>query len=276
MKNRIIQMSRLLVLLLLAVYCVNCKKTPKKEMEELVAQEVSTKDTILENLQKNTVLDLPFDANTLDQSIYENDVEPYGVKYKEDRHGNANAAIYFDGNDYVKVPHSNQFNFGLNDDFAISFWIKFSTQIATHYEDNDILSKWVHEEGGSRGKGYPFVVRITNQTNENPFALGGARYGGECVKSNGAGQVENLGDNQFHYIVFMKSGDMLSFYVDGVLTMEQKQEIPCDVQNEAPLMIGGRVANAAADKNWFTGTLDDLLILNRALTEEEIQYLYRK
>jgi hypothetical protein len=211
----------------------------------------------------------PFDGNAQDESGFNNHGNPNnGVQFVLDRKNRENKAAFFDGiNDYIKVPHSGSINFGRDQDFTISLWVKFGDQLNTLVGDNDILSKW---EGG-----YPYVIRVNNQTAKPPYPAPGTWYGARYDgKNSGSAGGQSISNQQFHHIVFMKKGTLLYGYTDGVQTSANPDNTINETKNNAPLYIGAR--DPSLQGSYFTGAVDDLRIYNRALSEKEIGVLFNE
>ncbi len=237
-----------------ALFLANCKKEPA---------EASTGVLPTEGL----VAYYPFDGNAQDESGFNNHGNPNnGVQFVRDRKDRESKAVFFDGiDDYVKVPHSGGINFGKDQDFTVSLWLKYGGQDKTVVVDNDVLSKW---KGG-----YPFTVRIFNRTHENQGAWYAARWDGDC-QNGGNADGPRIDDQQFHHIVFVKKGTLLYGYTDGVETSHGSDNTICETKNEAPLYIGTRTPDP--NSNFYKGAVDELRIYNRALTVEEIEALFEE
>ncbi len=211
----------------------------------------------------------PFDGNAQDESGFNNHGNPNnGVQFVRNRNEGEGKAVFFDGiDDYIKVPHSGGINFGKDQDFTVSLWLKYGNQDNTVAVDNDVLSKW---KGG-----YPFVVRVLNQTAKpeqgTPGAWYAARWDGDCQHGGGAGGPK-INDQQFHHVVFVKKGTLLYGYTDGLETSQGTDNTICETKNDAPLYIGTR--NPTPSSNFFKGAVDDLRIYNRALSVDEVKALY--
>lgn len=241
-----------------AFFLSNCGK----ETEESTTQQLPT---------EGLVAYYPFDGNAQDESGFNNHGNPNnGVQFVRDRKDRESKAVFFDGiDDYVKVPHSGGINFGKDQDFTISLWLKYGDQNNTIVVDNDVLSKW---KGG-----YPFVVRVLNQTAKSehgtPGAWYAARWDGDCQNGGGA-RGPAINDQKFHHIVFVKKGTLLYGYTDGRETSQDPDNTICETKNEAPLYIGTRAPSP--NSNYFNGAVDDLRIYNRALSVEEIKVLFEE
>jgi hypothetical protein len=77
----------------------------------------------------------------------------------------------------------------------------------------------------------------------------------------------------WHYVVGVRRGTTLEIWIDGVL--KGTGYIPAYVNSDttAPFTIGVR---SAADYGWAKGIIDEIRIYNRALSEEEIKFLYEE
>lgn len=216
-----------------------------------------------------------FDGNAQDESGFSNHGNANnGVQYVRNRKNEEGKSADFDGiDDYIRVPHSGAINFGRDQPFTISLWVKYGNQVNTKVSDNDILSKW------AGAVGYPYVVRLHNQTYMGTGSNPGSWHAGRWDGTAGGGAFggpgrSSIADQQFHHIVFMKKGTLLYGYTDGVETSRSPDGTIGDTQNTVPLYIGAREPQSSA--HFYTGAVDDLRIYNRALTADEITALYNE
>ncbi|MFN2184456.1 MAG: LamG-like jellyroll fold domain-containing protein [Anaerolineae bacterium] len=215
------------------------------------------------------VLHLPLDASWATGGLPQVDAsgwEQNGTLYTGGGDG-ANKAVpgqvgsfglQLDGvDDYIRVPDGATIDFAYNEDFAVALWVKADVQVNTQYADNDIVEKWA----GSLG--YPYVIRYQRASG----IILAARYDG-TNNPNVTSQVR-IDDGKFHHVTFIKQGENLYLYIDGVLEGSAADTTTGDTTNQSPLYIGQRGYTG----NNFKGTVDDLRIYARALSAEEVQAL---
>lgn len=237
-------------------------------------------------LNEGLVLYLPFDGNANDDSVSFLNGSVVNAQLTAGHDGLENHAYAFNGVDaYIVIPHSEAFNFGPEDDFTISLWIKQAgQQNLTQTYENDVLSKWVYEDGSVPGEmsgGYPFVVRILNQSSPlhglTEFIRfdGYPEYGG-CERIGDITVGKPFNDNQWHHFVFRKFAHtgILNSKVDCVdygreVDRSGYDVIGCTTKNIAPLIIGARYNGYG----YFTGAIDEIRIWNRQLSDEEVDIL---
>jgi parallel beta-helix repeat protein len=166
--------------------------------------------------------------------------------------GQYGKALSFDGtDDYIRISDSPSLNFETGD-FSIEAWVKstftdWQTIISKINTDTlkgyylDMSSDWI-----------VFVVGAFDLSiNTNPTL-----------------------DGNWHQIVAIRNESGMYLYVDGVF-LGNRTVTPENASVEWPLSIG--VYNDASDNSyaeWFNGTIDEVRIYNRALSEEEINASY--
>ena len=80
-------------------------------------------------------------------------------------------------------------------------------------------------------------------------------------------------NNCWHHVVFIRKGNFHSLYLDGVLVEEESTVIRTDISNQnIQLEVSSGPCLGIQDLG-FRGTLDELRIYNRALTESEVREL---
>lgn len=164
----------------------------------------------------------------------------------------------FDGiNDYVSVPDDSSLD--ITGAATYSAWIKFTSNGTSNER---IMSK------GETGSSYSLILYKLSEAK----TIGFGDNAGVITTTN------SFGDGIWHNVVAIHDGGnsnaSLSIYVDGV-----KQAVTADGvfdgvnATDQPLSIGGNVDDGVAE-NFFAGSIDDVRVYNRALSDREIRNLY--
>ena len=166
-----------------------------------------------------------------------------------DRFGNSNSAYEFDGNDYFYTSNSmaNQFT----NTFTISAWIK-STNNATV----DILGLGNQDCSSNAGP----VIRLGADLNFN-----------RCNEGFNISNSNYHYDGQWHHYVFSYNGSQRKVHRDGVLINTLNKSNIFNIST-----YGLAIARAQMNLNgtFFSGTMDDVIIWNVALTDNEVTQLF--
>jgi len=176
--------------------------------------------------------------------------------------GKSGMGCEFDGNsDYIEVADDASLNFGTGE-FTLSAWVNTGGAIDQGSHWNAILEKG-HFSGNPSDKLYGFFIPHTGGNANKIFFVVNDKTN---TKSDSA-----LDDNEWHHIVGVRdSSGGLSMYVDGVQQSATATSGE-DVDDVTSLIIGGDNRVSARD---FNGLIDEVVIFNRALTEEEVKSLY--
>jgi len=183
-------------------------------------------------------------CQAIDLSGHGNNGTIYGAQCVQGRSGRA---LSFDGvDDYVEVPD----NPSLDSPYlSVSAWIKTNV---TPDEADDILRRVS-----------PFALRITTSCQAQFHCL----IDGTWYHADGCTQI-SLGE--WHHIIGTFDGSTIRVYVDGVEDGNYSISGTIDSATH-PLLIG---KGAGGYGRYFNGTIDEVRIYNRALSEEEIKWLY--
>jgi uncharacterized protein (TIGR02145 family) len=213
------------------------------------------KDTPITTLNNGLVAYYPFNGNANDESGNGNNGVVNGATLTTDRLGNSGKAYSFNGvDDQIEVSTTNG-NFD-NNSFSISFWLK------------------TNQSGGD-----PAIISRTNNTGSvyNNFVIfennGKSALNGSCVWTMGyqtTTQNTILGNNWKH-VVAVSTPYTAAIYVNGILAKTDTVNTP-SYMNFAnfPIRFGRSKHPYWGD---YSGSLDDIRIYNRALTQAEITYL---
>lgn len=218
------------------------------------------------NLYNNVVAFYPFLGNANDYSGNSINGTIYGPTLTKDRFGNKNNAYFFDGlNDFIKVKKDEKLN--IEGDLTISVWIKIESF-------NGVAES---------------ILRMTADNTDNPEtnALYGLtfNYGSNkltYVHESGQGlnhphTFENFifETSVWYNIVIVRDTNSKSvdLYINGSKEDSIEYNENPNNGNLSHLRIGEN-HNTVQSERFFHGIIDDILILNKTLSEKEIKFLY--
>ncbi len=193
-----------------------------------------------------------FAGNNDDSSQFGNDIEAGSAVKTTDRFGFANNAVHFAGADSLRAANSIQLN---SDYTTISMWIKADELPASGEAYLISYGGWQQRfkvSVPSHGK----PVFTTNYEN------------GISDMDSGNGNVLVVG--AWKHVVFVHDGAKDKIFMNGVL-VAQKDVLGKLNKTTRPLGLG---YNPIDGGNYFKGSLDDVQIYNRALSDAEIAALY--
>jgi hypothetical protein len=195
----------------------------------------------------------PFDGSWYDKSGNNNNLGNYNVSNTTDRFGINNlSAVEFNGrNSYFEGP------------------------VLTDVKNQLTVSFWIKNKRGTKPTGFRGIV-TTQNTNSQGFLIQdheSLKYDFTFALKAGNGYVDTWSKNQasiekWDYLTFVYDGKSAKIYRNGALENEA-------VINTVSLASTGKLNIGARYNNeFFIGVLDNLGIWNRALSNEEIKYLY--
>jgi uncharacterized Zn-binding protein involved in type VI secretion len=203
----------------------------------------------------HTVLLLHLNNDTTDYSGYGNNGTRYGgVDWiSTDTWKTAvetEDILYFDGDDdYVDVTDPGTTGFDVTDEITISAWVRF----------NDIPSK-AYEGIVTKDNAYILIMNSAG----NGFVS--YLYNGDSwIMSQDTGDLSMQPDVWYHVAMTFIDGSYL-IYKDGQIASQDTDSLTIDTNNN-PVLIG--TDRLIANRN-FNGMIDEVRILDRALTADEI------
>lgn len=174
----------------------------------------------------------------------------------------------FDGeNTEINVPADGTLNWGVNDSFSIEFWMKrlppppdsgtYNNEVIVGKDDEtNLLHWWV---GVKNESGYACFVLRDSSGKTTGYLVGNT----------------NLADDVWHHVVAVRNAleDQIFLYVDGELADSTDKIYYTDgfASLTAPLNIGHLHLLCGYH---FDGTIDEVLLYDKALSLEEIQQHY--
>jgi hypothetical protein len=206
----------------------------------------------------------PLDGNASDMSGNSRHGTIYGSNPTEDRHGKMNGAYNFDGkDDYIKINHDKAFN---HLPLSISVWFK-----SNETQHGSIVSKYWN------GSWNGWTVNV-NSSEITPFYL--RSRGKQVIGNHHPSYRENKGfgstyeRNSWNHVVLVYSNEGGKIYLEGKLkdTKNWKGEAGSPSTTQ-PVNIG-LYRRSKSGGSFFKGSIDDVRIYDRALSEVDVLALY--
>jgi len=173
----------------------------------------------------------------------------YGAQCVQGRSGKA---LSFDGvDDYVEVAETSSLDFTRTDNYTVLLWAKVKP-LDTYQQ---LIVK------GLDGR-YPYKIEIDN-TNTLRVAI----WDGTNIVSI---DLETIISEHWVFCGLIKNGDSFSGELNGEIVDTKDISGIGEVANNENVYIGTRAEKSV----FFNGTIDEVRIYNRALSEEEIKWLY--
>lgn len=188
----------------------------------------------------------PFSGNAKDATPYSNNGSVNGATLTTDRKGRANSAYSFNGtSNYIGLPNGAALTG--NSPYTIAAWIKPSS-----YGTFGIIG-W-----GTYGSNYQVnALRLSSNGLVNYW------WNAELLPT-----VAGLANGQWHHVLAEFDGTTRSIYVDG---SSVASDSPGSIHNMSANNVTIGVTNS---NEFFSGSIDDVRVYNRALSATEIQTLY--
>lgn len=221
-----------------------------------------------EDLKEALLLHYKLDGDVKDSSLNNYHGILYGApSYQKDRFSNPLSALSFDGiDDFVALPNLTQ----LKPDFpiTISFDIK--------YESDEVSKRVVFNT--SYEDDYNSGVFLTSQSTTGKYAIGYGDGSYNYISSSRRNFIGNssIETNKWHFLTFIiRSSLDMEFYIDGVkvdgLYYGSGSKLG---YSNMPGVIGKHDQSNILNAYYFKGLINDFKYWNRALSENEVMFLY--
>ena len=177
--------------------------------------------------------------------------------------GKIGQGLYFDGsNDYVNIGSVAN---DVSGDISIVVWVKANNNhTAAAFRKGTILA---HHSSTGANKGVIFFIGDAgNVGNDNELLVFDGTTGSYEITTNTV-----VGDNKWHYIVYVLSGTTGTIYVDGVSKGTHTANWTYASNDKWSV---GQEWDDAITSDFLDGIIDDVRIYNRALLPAEIATLY--
>ncbi len=205
----------------------------------------------------------PFNGNANDESGNNNNGTVNGATLTSDRFGNVGKAYGFDGNgDYIGASSNNL----PAAERTISVW----------FNANNIIGGPTILGYGGNTCGNSFFIAVNEPSIPNVII-----NQGHCIVDSLTTPFLANYINEWHHLVITTSSSGTKHFVDGQKTAENSVFISNTFVSNRDFAIGSTVGNNGfmpwTDDNltYWKGSLDDIAIYNRALTQQEITGLYQ-
>jgi len=176
--------------------------------------------------------------------------------------GKYGEALSFDGNAYVTVPDSYDLRV---QNFSLEAWIFMTKRPYQHGTSHSAIINKLHYFGSSGSLGYKLQFENPTSTNDNlVISIGDGAAQIYLVNYN---SIVDLTLNQWHHVVGTYDGNTAKIYIDGELKSSSNPGMHTIVHDDAPLAMGTEVTGNGVQYN---GLIDNVMIYNRALSEEEV------
>lgn len=221
------------------------------------------------DLESNLVAYYPFDNNANDASGHANHCTTNGNLFFPDRLGNAESALYFDGNnDYLGCPDSADYDG--TDKLTISFWINFYSfggSICHSPDCSPLINKFFSADTGS-------INAFSVQEYENRILF--VTSDGGAFQNVYASAEHNFNAQTWHSVILTFNGTgSQDIYYDGVLAASVPSSISSIFSSPRPLYIGAIIDGAASNNGLFHGIIDEIRFYKgRVFSPDDIQRLY--
>ena len=192
----------------------------------------------------------PFTGNTNDVTANANHLTNNGATLVADRNGVANAAYSFNGTGNYLEKTTPSFVFSPSGTFSISFWL-----------NRPSTTGGVAMMSGS-GTANNFIWLFSGNSNNNVF--GTNKQQSAWIWANSPYSL-----NQWEHYVCMYINGVMRVYRNGVLEVSATYTHTGALATALPFYIGKDIGTS-----YFNGSIDDIAIWNRSLTNCEIQKMY--
>lgn len=229
------------------------------------------------------VLNMPFERNgknlsrVKDYSGYGYDGVAYSAVYNK-RGGYEKSGAYDFGEGYIEIPDRPEFS-PKNNELTIAFWMKPATFdfFASNLDSNSmsrlsLVSKLEKNDFYNAEWNFVLYNRTAVDGDRRPKRISFYAYSISAALGTGSYFQDDLMENEWIHVVGVINKSSTAIYKNGVLRDSDRlseYNVKFLANGNATLRIGG--LNGGTNYN---GSIDDLIIFNRSLSDDEITALY--
>jgi hypothetical protein len=219
-----------------------------------------------QNIDQGLVVNYEFNGNFDDTTDNNFHAENQGAFLVEDRNGNPNSAVYFNGiSSYIDLPNEEELKPQMP--FSISFWVKYAS---SSFDDQEVF-ELSYEENRNSG------VYLNSQISTGKLAINIANglynYVSHARRSYVSNNVIEIDEWLNVAVIVNNSNNMEIHYDCKNLGGQFSGSANTLVYSDTNGVIGKRQRNLNSSPNYFNGYVDDFKIWDRALSEYEISFL---
>jgi hypothetical protein len=214
-----------------------------------------------ESLKRGLILHFDFDQAPVagqipDLSGNGNDGAASGILWVANGHRGGSVQFAKDGS-YITVRNNDSLN---PPQFTLSAWVK------TSYTDS------IWRRIFDKGTGIGYVLSMCGDYRGRSWQ---GRFDLEVANQSDFSRVK-VADDEWHQVVGAFDGTELQLYVDGQQIDGPRPVMSQPAHTGYDLTIGANRSNPGPDEVGpaFNGLMDDVMMFNRALTSEEVKFLY--
>ena len=197
-----------------------------------------------------------FDDGTINDQVGDINGTNNGATLTDDRFGNANMAMYFDGSATIDYGDSSETDLNNMTGISISCWTKSDNLNSPGL--TSIVARWT-------GSGSSEQYGLFAQENDHLFAIG-------SVASNGISLEGNI-NTEWTHVVVTYSGTSVVYYINGAATSGGFTGTPFPGSvGSAKLYVGSQNGNS----RFFKGSIDDIKIYDETITAATVLTLYNE
>jgi hypothetical protein len=216
----------------------------------------------------------PFDGDASDASGFGNNGIVNGAQLTSDRHGNANSAYYFNGNNnFIDIGNNSSIK-RFQSNFSVSFWINLkayspdycSIVLSNRSKLTSKFSGSMIEIAGGLSKEFKQVIFYKNYSTTD-----------DTLSAGYLNSIKQLDLNTWYFVCMTYqynggSNNIVKSYINGELTATKKLSATIDPENSSTF-IGCESELSPVDYS-LNGSLDDIRIYKRVLSSDDITKLY--
>jgi gliding motility-associated-like protein len=220
----------------------------------------TSQDCDTTNLNTGKVLHLDFNGNTQDKSGNGNHATNFGASLVADRKGNSNSAYSFNGtSSRMVIPN---FPTSTSNNISISVWFKSGSSAQQAYAG---LLDHSHTTGTLKN----WAIQHSN-TNSAIF------FDWRNSSTSWAGTINdpvNYDHTKWNHLVVVKKADTLQYYLNCILVFEKKYTGMDNIHKFIADLNIGFIQSNSGPIRYYNGSMDELRIYHRVLTQSEIKAL---